>query len=302
MKKRISLVLLVGTLILLALPAGAAFPGRNGRIVFWGGYFDNGVTTGCTQQSFHTYTVARDGSRLQQIDEGLAGSGNPHWAPGGRWVAFNGGDGSTAGNEIYVVKADGSSRKRLTNNEEADAFPSWSPGGGRIVYEHDRNKIAVMSRDGDNRRIIKRLDGSLGAAPAWSPDGARIAYRGSKNDGPDLFTMRPDGTGVKRLTDWSGGLASFDWSPSGKRLVVVRSTVRTQKVYAMNRNGRDRRLIYEGSRFGEFSWSPNGRSFIASGTGDDCGQDLFVLDRSGSVRRRISPPNLSASSPDWQPL
>ena len=304
MKLSIIVTLLVSVALLAGLlpsPAGAAFPGRNGRVVFVGGYFDQGLTTGCTDQSWHIYSVRTDGKGLRRLDEGVPYAGQPRWSPNRRWVAFNGGDGSSRGNEIYIVKSDGTDLTRLTNDEFLDAFPAWAPGGRQLVLQRGHTRIVVMKRDGTDRHTIGRIMRATGSIPQWSPDGGRIAYRGSPDGDNDLFTMRPDGTGVKRLTDWRSGVSNFNWSPSGRRLVVERSTERLQEIYTMKRNGSDKRLIYEGFRFGEFSWSPDGRRFIAIGTGDDCGYDLFVLNRSAEVQRRISIPNLSPNVPDWQP-
>ena len=58
----------------------------------------------------------------------------------------------------------------------------------------------------------------------WSPDGTLIAFssRGTSTYNGGIYTIHPDGTGLKRLTTAPGPNFSDvfpDWSPDGKRIV-----------------------------------------------------------------------------------
>ena len=58
----------------------------------------------------------------------------------------------------------------------------------------------------------------------WSPNGKRLAFDSNRTDHTpndakqvnDVFVMRPDGSGVKRLTDSKGVSGDAAWSPSGR--------------------------------------------------------------------------------------
>ncbi len=54
--------------------------------------------------------------------------------------------------------------------------------------------------------------------PTWSPDGSRIAFERIREstDHHAIFTVRLDGTGLRRLSPWRLDAASPDWSPSGQ--------------------------------------------------------------------------------------
>ena len=60
-------------------------------------------------------------------------------------------------------------------------------------------------------------------SPRWSPDGERLTYHRERAtaDGFEaaVFTIRRDGTGERRLTDWSLSAGTPDWSPDGRWIV-----------------------------------------------------------------------------------
>jgi Tol biopolymer transport system component len=55
--------------------------------------------------------------------------------------------------------------------------------------------------------------------PAWSPNGDLIAFTRFSEDDYDIYTIRPDGTGLKRLTTTPGKDAHEIWSPDGKQIL-----------------------------------------------------------------------------------
>jgi TolB protein len=87
----------------------------------------------------------------------------------------------------------------------ADWWIAWSPDGRRFAYS-SRPGLYVMSSDGSRRRRLA----ANGTEPAWAPDGRSIAYVVStQQTGPQLWSIRPDATGRRRLTAAfpNGGIA-----------------------------------------------------------------------------------------------
>ena len=83
----------------------------------------------------------------------------------------------------------------------------------------------MVDRDGQNLRQVSAT--TLAAqSPRWSPDGTRIVFI-SPRDAPDgsigdvgfVYTMRPDGSDVRRLTD-DGAATEADWTPDGRILFI----------------------------------------------------------------------------------
>jgi len=88
--------------------------------------------------------------------------------------------------------------------------------------------VNVESRE--ETRIDDANDGgygfAAGLAPAWGP-GGRIAFTANHTDWPDdnyvsdVYTIAPDGSDRRQLTDGELGAAEPTWSPGGDRLAFV---------------------------------------------------------------------------------
>ena len=50
----------------------------------------------------------------------------------------------------------------------------------------------------------------------WSPKGDLIAFTSNRDGDYEIYTIRPDGTGLTRLTNSPGNDAHAAWSPDGK--------------------------------------------------------------------------------------
>jgi Tol biopolymer transport system component len=84
--------------------------------------------------------------------------------------------------------------------------------------------------------------------PAWSPDGSRIAYHAQGNGTWDIYTVRADGTGVIRLTNYPSDNRYPAWSPDGRWIAFSSNRDGQWEVYATlsDGTGPSYRLTYGG--------------------------------------------------------
>ena len=72
------------------------------------------------------------------------------------------------------------------------------PDGSRIVFAPAGGGVAVVSTDGSGQQRLSRLGSADGFS--WSPDGRLIAFASSRTGQGDIYVIRSDGNGLRRLT------------------------------------------------------------------------------------------------------
>jgi Tol biopolymer transport system component len=301
-------------------PAKAAFPGQNGRIVFWSEDSDGFV---------QTWVADKDLSDRAKLTSGSADSGWAVWKPGGAKLAFDSNRAdpdptdTRAINDIFKMNPDGTGVVKLTDSKAFNSGAGWSPDGRRIAFESNRadrpgrGEIHVMDSDGTNVRRVTTLPAYaiFDLAPRFSPDGRRIVFTRYVVDNAvsALFTVRVDGGGLKRLTPWINGAGDADFSPDGKKLVFEAFSLTKNHrcygdIYTVDSDGQhltniiDNRCV-EGSS--DPVWSPNGKKILflqdrAEGGVPQVGLGLATMNPDGSARHFISSNPVEGHHPDWE--
>lgn len=168
--------------------------------------------------------INADGSAGRTLsDSDAPGEGiEPSWSGDGQWITFSQGAyfrGGAVSAQVFVVRADGSDRHAVTSGPGNNAFPSFAPDGRQIVFRY-------RGQNEQGLRILDLADGTIRVLtterddlPAWSPNGDRIAFTRAVGGYFDIYSIRPDGTGLQRLTDAAGHDAHCSWSPDGRQLL-----------------------------------------------------------------------------------
>ena len=80
--------------------------------------------------------------------------------------------------------------------------------------------IFVARSDGSGLRQLTR-DAAYDRVPRWAPDGSRIAFHSNREGVQQIWTIKPDGSELRRLTSYpKEGLRSVVWSPDGSRIAA----------------------------------------------------------------------------------
>jgi Tol biopolymer transport system component len=126
------------------------------------------------------------------------------------------GDRVEGGAQIAIINADGSGFQELTSGADNNAFPSYSPDGNRIVFRSfgkDGQGLRIMNLE---TKAVATLTSDYDNFPLWSPRGDLIMFARQIEGAYDIFTIKPDGTSLKRLTKGKGNDAHMSWSFDGE--------------------------------------------------------------------------------------
>ena len=209
--------------------------------------------------------------------------------------------------EIYVMDADGGNARRATANGSINNFPSWTPDGDAIVYtsyRHRNEPRLYLSTRGRGRpgQLLAKLKGRSFYRGKFSPSGQLLGLVMSDNGASDIYTARPDGEKLRRLTRNGAIDISPEWSPDGKQLAFVSDRTGAPQIYVMNADGGEvRRLTFDGSYNTNPAWSPDGR-WIAYESQLEGQFDIWLIDPSGegSGVPLVANPR-SDEAPAWSP-
>jgi TolB protein len=228
------------------------------------------------------FVMQADGTRLRRITRDRGCYSNPAWSPDGRRIVFTRCSGRCTQFSLWTLNVNGSGLRRLTHGT-LDLSPAWSPDGTTIAFVRGYpDAIWLMDADGSNQRQLTtpppgndENEPETDTQPNWSPDGASIAFSrehephmgttGNTAYRQDIYLIRADGTGLRRLTRLSASNISPAWSPDGKRIVFASSRA------------------HAGERGGEQV------------------MDIYVMNANGTQPKRLTRTPLFPGSPDWRP-
>lgn len=294
MRPRVCLVLLLGLVALVPSPtARSASAGFNAGIA-WSEY---GI-----------FTANVDGSGVRRLVAGVADQHfGPAWSPDGDQLVFSGRNSDNV--DVHLVDGATGTRRVLqfsgrwveprsprTFSYLLDA--SWSPDGTHLAFSDwsspARARIRVAPLDTRRLRSVTKNRTGTDSNPAWSPDGAAIAFERRRTEGgrPAIMLVRPDGSGVRRLT--SG--ASPSWSPDGRRLVFAWGNA----IYRIDRDGSSRVRLARGLNARgaglQPRWSPDGRKILYLSI-----RGIWTMDADGTARTRIVRARETVGGAGWRP-
>ena len=150
-----------------------------------------------------------------------------------------------------------------------------------------------------------RLDAAHARSSATAAVAAngRIAFSqwdllpgGNLSGHSNVYTINPDGTGLRQLTHVGAAQAAgaADWSPGGAKIVYESNQTGDYRIWVMNADGSGQRRLANDPGFADLepAWSPDGAHILFSRCDDHIGFilscDLEVMNAAGGGMRRLA--------------
>jgi Tol biopolymer transport system component len=238
------------------------------------------------------FTMRPDGSGLVKLTRSDGAAFDAAYSPDGSTIAFASDRGDDTGRaSIYTMSAtDGSRIRRVTRLPAwaaGDLAPRFSPDGRRLVFSRSRivergegeppeelGALHVVNVDGSHLRQLTGYE-LRASGSDWKPDGRWIVFEKYvdrfANDPGDLYVIRPDGSGLRNLTNNTGATGEGDtfrytessdpvWSPDGRTIMFTNDLVTAEPFFdlaglaTMNPNGKQRAFVPGARHEHEVDW------------------------------------------------
>jgi TolB protein len=242
----------------------------DGKQLLYSQYGGNGTNTSDTSVQI----MNADGTGKKELfhHAGLSAF-DAVWSPAGDLIALCVGRYFRApglpASQIALMKPDGSDYREIAEEGVNNGFPSWAPDGKRLVYKRGKQLVVITI---DDRKVTPITDGShWDNFPQWSPRGDVIMFTTDRDGDFELYTVKPDGSSPKRITNMPGNDAHSVWSNDGEWVI-----------FSSGRKGlKDEMALYDGVP------QPYG--------------EIFAMRADGSDVRQLTDNKWEDASPGWAP-
>jgi Tol biopolymer transport system component len=287
-------LLMVMLMVVEARPAGATFPGPNGKIAY--AVLNSGI-----------YTISPGGGSKSKVTDTLvSGDAKPSYSPGGKRIAYSDYDGQDY--EIYTINVGGGGKIQVTNNNTHDFYPAYSPDDKKIAYtEYSDVAVAIYTINADGGGGKYKVTG--GSNPAYSPDGRKIAYESLDPVGGDyeIHTINVTGGSAFKVTDNETDDFDPDYSPDGKRIAYASYEGPDTEIYTINVGGGTPFQVTNNVKDEEApSYSPDGKKIayecykaLGSDDDEDFDHEICTINVGGGGKTKVTDAVGYASDPSW---
>ena len=190
--------------------------------------------------------------------------GQPSFSPDGKWIVYER-DIAPGNNGVWLMRSNGTALRRVTRNPFAgdecgcDTDPNFSPNGKLITFvrikkDGRQQALFAVRPNGTGLRQLTPYSWEVAIKHDWSPDGKLIVLTTNAdfvrpNQSANLVTIRPDGSGMKNLTGFTGGTENAfagSFSPDGKQIVFRIESGDTYSLALIDRDGGNLQRITTG--------------------------------------------------------
>lgn len=175
--------------------------------------------------------------------------------------------------------------------------PFGPAANGLIVYDNGGDIYTGDPVTGAERLVVGGKD--FDAEPGFSPDGTLIAFIRQSDSDVDLYTVRPDGSDLKRVTTSAIPSDSWvNWAPDSRHLGVVHLENGHKRFDVLGFDGTSPRRLAGDMEIDSFTYRPPLAQEILLRAVVDGHLGLFAMDADGTNIR----PLITTSRPPDNPL
>jgi Tol biopolymer transport system component len=184
---------------------------------------------------------------------------------------------------------------------------------GRIAFASDRSgswQIYTVNPDGSDLFQVTNLPPTDddGLFPSLSPDGRRVLFNYNAGEGPDLFVINVDGSGLQQLTTDHRSFGAH-WSPDGKTIAFSNITdFDTVVIATMTADGSGTKTILTSIVWESVFpiYTPDAKHIVFGSQMGGLVSAAWIMNADGSHQRRLTPAALKAQpwavSPDGRKI
>jgi tricorn protease len=221
----------------------------------------------------------------------------------GEWIVYE------CGPDIWIVSSGGGTPRKLaievhaddkSNTERTQTFTSrmteyaLSPDEKHVAFAV-HGELFLMPITGSNKPTRLTESPAFDHSMAWAPDGKSILFASDRNGHEDLYLLEPDDVEhpsittahrfkVKQLTDSSEAEMGASFTPDGKKIIFIRDG----KLWTMNIDGSDPKVLVNDPQVFDYDWSPDGKWLVYARMDGSFASDLFIVPAKGGAAVNVT--------------
>lgn len=232
----------------------------------------------------------------------------PAWSPDGEKLLLT----RHGVDSIQVIRcrADGTDEQHLFESPHPRLDAVYSPDGKRLAFTWDQVtpgqgdlELYLANADGAEPQPLFVTEGKLSHEEwvTWSPDGQWIACTSTRDENPELYRVKADGSERQRLTTDPANDVHPCYSPDGRQIVFATNRWGDFELAAYHLETGQITRMTESPGVDDYpAWSPDGRqiAFASLRSGDF---EIYVIDADGAHPRNVTQRAGPDNFPTWSP-
>jgi Tol biopolymer transport system component len=178
----------------------------------------------------------------------------PAFTPDGKRIVFERYSAATNIDALWSMNVSGGDRHRIWVAPYGLTAPAVSPDGTMVSFVAFNGKdygqaLETIRMDGSHLSRLTPFWSDVAIKQDWAPDGRRLVFTDNAdrlNRPANIFTIRPDGTGRRKLTHSASPQMRFyvgGYSPNGEWIVYRKENQDRYSLFRMHPDGSDKQRL-----------------------------------------------------------